>query len=58
MHLSESTAARLLAIHQRAFDNAGCSRSVQPPRPRYGIALSIAMLLVALALAVFAGLIR
>ena len=55
MQLSTSTAARLLAINQRAFDNAGCSRSVQPHRSRYGAALTCALLLCALAVAVFAG---
>ena len=54
MHLSESTAALLLAINQRAFDNAGASRNLQP-RPRYGIALTCALVLCALALAVFTG---
>lgn len=58
MQLSTSTAARLLAINQRAFDNAGCSRNVQPHRPRYGLALTCALLLCAVALAVFAGAMR
>lgn len=55
MELSKATAARLLAFNQRAFDNAGCSRSVQPHRPRYGLALTVALLLCVLAIAVFAG---
>lgn len=55
MHLSESTAVLLLALNQRAFDNSGTSPSVQPHRPRYGLALTCALLLCAVALAVFVG---
>lgn len=57
MHLSEPTAARLLAIHMARFDNVAHSRSVLPHRPRYSLALTCALLLCALALAAvaFAG---
>lgn len=55
MHISTATAARLLALHQAAFDNVACSRSVLPRRSRPGLALSVALLLCALALAAFAS---
>lgn len=53
MQLSESTGVLLLAISQRAFDNAGASRNLHL-RPRYGAAFTCVLLLVALALAVVA----
>lgn len=48
------TAARLLTINQRAFDNVGVSRSIRPPSPRPGVGLTVALFLVAAVIAAFA----
>lgn len=50
--LSLATAARLLAMQQREFDNAGCSKSLARPAPKHGIGVTSALLIVAGALGV------
>lgn len=52
MSLSLPTAARLLAMQQRHFDNAGCSRSLTTPPQKHGIGLTTALFIVAGALGV------
>lgn len=52
MSLSIATAARLLAMHQREFDNAGCSRSLSNPRSSHGAGMTIALFVVAAMIAV------
>lgn len=51
--LSLATAARLLAIHQRAFDNSGTSRSILKPRQHHGVGMTVALFIIAAALVVF-----
>lgn len=48
------TAARLLTINQRAFDNVGVSRSIRPASPRPGASLTVALFLLAAAVIAFA----
>lgn len=48
-----ATAARLLTINQRAFDNAGVSRSIHPASKRPGTALTVLLLLLAAVIAAF-----
>jgi hypothetical protein len=52
--ISLTTAARLLRIQQQAFDNAGHSRSITRPPRHHGAWGTMAILLIAAALAVFA----
>lgn len=48
------TAARLLTINQRAFDNVGVSKSLRPAPPIPGAGLTVALFLVAAVIAAFA----
>ena len=51
--ISLATAARLLAMDQREFDNAGCSKSLANPRGGHGLGLTAALFIIAATLAVF-----
>lgn len=53
-HITLQTAARLLTINQRAFDNVGVSRSLKPSAPIPGAGLTVALFLVAAVIAAFA----